>query len=121
MSILITGSGGTLSASLNNVRLLRGIGSDLSVNNGATAMVNNSVFAGSNNGLDIEAGATVDVNNSVIDHNATGILNSASTIRLSNSDVTFNTTGLTGTVLSFGNNRFQSNGAVGTITPIGQQ
>jgi len=119
--ILITGAGGTLSASLNNVRLLHVIGSDLSVNNGATAMVNNSVFAGSNNGLDIESGATVDVNNSVIYHNATGTLNSASTVRLSNTDVTFNTTGLTGTVLSFGNNRFQSNGAVGTITPIGQQ
>ena len=117
--ILITGTGGTLSASLNNVRLLRGIGSDLSVNNGATAMVNNSVFAGSNNGLDIEAGATVDVNNSVIDHNATGILNSASTVRLSNTDVTFNTTGATGTVLSFGNNRVQSNGAGGTFTAIG--
>jgi hypothetical protein len=117
--IFITGTGGTLAASLNNVRVLRGATTDLTVNGGATAMVNNSVFAGGGAGLDIEGGATVDVNNSVINHNTTGILNISSTVRLSNSDVTFNGTGVSGTVSSFTNNRFQSNGAGGTITPIG--
>ena len=117
--ILITGTGGTLGASLNNVRILRGQGSDLSVNSGATAMVNNSVLSGGTNGLDIENGGTIDVNNSVIDHNTTGIFNLSSTIRLSNTDVTFNGTGVAGTVLSFNNNRFQGNGSGGTISPIG--
>lgn len=117
--VIISGSGGTLTASINNLRVFQGKGTALTVNGGATAMVNNSVFAGSGFGLDVESGATVDVNNSVIDHNTTGIFNSASTVRLSNSDVTFNGTGVNGTVSSFTNNRFQSNGAGGTISAIG--
>jgi hypothetical protein len=117
--IIIAGAGGTLSATLNNVRVLGGKTTDLTVNGGATAMVNNSVFAGGAFGLDVEGGATVDVNSSVIDHNTTGVLNLSSTVRMSNSDVTFNGTGVGGTVLSFSNNRFQSNGAGGTISPIG--
>jgi hypothetical protein len=40
-------------------------------------------------------------------------------LRLSNSNVSFNATGVNGTVNSFSNNRFVSNGAGGTITAIG--
>jgi hypothetical protein len=118
-AIIIAGAGGTLSATLNNVRVLGGKTTDLTVNGGATAMVNNSVLSGGGLGLDVEGGATVDVNGSVIDHNTTGVFNSSSTVRMSNSDVTFNGTGVSGTVSSFSNNRFQSNGAGGTISPIG--
>jgi hypothetical protein len=105
-------------ASLNNVRVFNGSSTALTVNTGATAMVNNSVFAGSGIGLDIESGATANVNNSVVDHNTTGVFNNAATVRLSNSNVAFNGTGVNGTVLSFSNNRFTSNGAGGTISAI---
>ena len=40
-------------------------------------------------------------------------------LRLSNSNVSFNATGVSGTVNSFSNNRFAENGPGGTITPIG--
>ena len=40
-------------------------------------------------------------------------------LRMSNSDIAFNTTGFTGTVNAFTNNRFSNNGALGTITPVG--
>jgi hypothetical protein len=118
-AIKIAGNGAAVSASLNNVHVFGGGTTALTVNGGATAMVNHSVFTGSGLGLDIEGGATVNVNDSRIDHNGTGIFNSASTVRLSNSDVAFNGTGVSGTVMSFTNNRFSSNGAGGTITAIG--
>lgn len=118
-AIIVNGSGGTLNATLNNVQVFRGSNGGLVVINGATVMANNTVIAGVGTGLDIEGGGTLDFNNGVVDHNTTGVFNSGSTVRLSNSDVTFNGTGVSGTVSSFSNNRFQGNGGGGTITPIG--
>jgi len=40
-------------------------------------------------------------------------------VRLSNSNVFLNGTGVSGTVSSYSNNRFAENGPGGTITPIG--
>ena len=40
-------------------------------------------------------------------------------LRLSNSNVSFNATGVSGTVSSYSNNRFAENGGAGTTTPIG--
>ena len=40
-------------------------------------------------------------------------------LRLSNSNVSFNGTGVSGTVQSYTNNRFIGNGPGGTLTPIG--
>ncbi len=108
-----------ISASLNNVRVLRSA-LGLSTSQGSQVMVNNSVFAGSTSfGVDVEGGATAAINNSVISGNTTGILVSGGTVRLSNSDVAFNGTGVSGTVNSFTNSRFSTNGAGGTISPIG--
>ncbi len=108
-----------IAASLNNVRVLNSA-LGLSTGNGSQVMVNNSVFAGSSNiGVDVESGATADIDNSVISGNTTGFFVSGATVRLSNSDVAFNGTGVNGTVNSFTNSRFTSNGAGGTISPIG--
>ncbi|MEA2993001.1 MAG: hypothetical protein QOD40_1921 [Alphaproteobacteria bacterium] len=113
--------GTKIDAAINNVRVYNSGAAGLTVNGGGKAMVNNSVFSGSNFGLDIEgAGSEANVDNSVVSSNATGILTTAgATLRLSNTDVAFNGTGVNGTVNSFSNNRFSSNGAGGTITPIG--
>ena len=48
-----------------------------------------------------------------------GIARAAGAVNLSNNDVSFNGIGVLGAVSSNTNNRFTSNGAGGTITPIG--
>jgi hypothetical protein len=55
-------------------------------------------------------------------NNAIGVFNSGgtTTIRLSNNDISFNTTGISGATQSHTNNRIQGNGSAGTApTPIG--
>lgn len=58
------------------------------------------------------------IDSSVIAHNTIGFAITG-TLKLSNSDVFLNSTGSTGTINSFMNNRFSNNGTLGTITPIG--
>jgi hypothetical protein len=112
-----------IDAALTNVRVHNSAGAALTVNGGAKAMVSNSVFSGSTFGLDIEqdnTSATVD--GSTISGNTTGIFtNKGAMLRLSNSNVAFNGTGVTGTVNSYSNNRFSENGVTpsSVITPIG--
>ena len=84
-------------------------------------MISNSVFSRSTFGLDIsQANTEATADNVTLSGNTTGMLVGAgATLKLSNSNVSFNGTGVNGTVQSFSNNRFVSNGAGGTITPIG--
>ena len=116
-------AGGTnkIDATLSNVRVHNSAAAALTVNGGAKAMVSNSVFSGSNFGLDIEqANSEATVDNSTVSGNTTGIFTTGGAVlRLSNSNVSFNGTGVNGTVNSFSNNRFVSNGPGGTITAIG--
>ena len=110
-----------IDATLTNVRVHNSATAALTVNGGAKAMVSNSVFSGSTFGLDIEqtnTSATVD--GSTVSGNTTGIFTSkGAVLRLANSAVSFNGTGVNGTVNSFSSNRFVENGAGGTITAIG--
>jgi len=93
------------------------------VASGVKLMVNRSAISGhAATGIVVGAGAEVNVDNSVVSGNATGISNSG-TIRLANTDISFNATGITGASLSFGNNRISGNTAPGTaptlIAPAG--
>jgi hypothetical protein len=81
--------------------------------------VSQSIISNSGTGLFVATGALMSVDSTVISNNTTGINSSGGTVRLSNSDVSFNTTGLSGTVQTFSNSRFSSNGAGGTLSPIG--
>ncbi|APG10497.1 hypothetical protein BKD09_19395 [Bradyrhizobium japonicum] len=54
-----------------------------------------------------------------ISFNTIGIKQVGGSVNLSNNDLSFNSTGVSGTVSSHSNNRFTNNGAGGTITPIG--
>ena len=120
--IRITGGGvNRIDATLTNVHVHNSAIAALSVNGGAKAVVSNSVFSGSTIGLDIEQNNTsATVDGSTISGNATGIVtNNGAVVRLSNSSVSFNGTGVSGTVNSYSNNRFAENGPGGTITPIG--
>jgi hypothetical protein len=110
-----------IDATLTNVRVHNCGVSALTVNGGAKAMISDSVFSGSSIGIDVEqANSEATVDNSTVSGNTTGILTTGGgVVRLSNSNVSFNGTGVNGTLNSFSNNRFVSNGGGGTISPIG--
>jgi hypothetical protein len=88
-------------------------------------MITNSVFSGNiTAGLESEgpvAASQMSVNGCSINNNGTGVQNgSGTTIRLSNNDIAFNGTGITGATNSFGNNRIAGNTSAGTApTAIG--
>jgi Right handed beta helix region len=92
---------------------------------GNNVLIRRSVFSGNGTGVEADGGAQVFVDNSAISGNGTGVFPTG-TIRLSNSDISFNTTtavnGAGG--VTYGNNRIAGNAAVGTpLTPSspGQQ
>lgn len=80
-------------------------------------LIRRSTFSG-NNGYGIygEATAQVNVSDSITSHNQYGIYNdnNSATIRMSDTDVAFNETGINGTVFSYGNNRISGNTSPGT-------
>jgi len=94
----------------------------ISVEGSAQVMVNNSTIrsnkgAGINGFLSGDGAIDVLVSNSLISGNGTGIsASTGATIRLSGSTIAFNTTGLTGKVISFKNNAIEGNGTNGTPT-----
>jgi hypothetical protein len=83
---------------------------------GNSVMIKRSFFSvNSNTGIEVDAGAQANVDDTSISHNGTGI-QPTGTIRLSNSDLTFNTTAVTvGTAggQTYGNNRIAGNGSPG--------
>jgi hypothetical protein len=91
----------------------------IAVGNGNSVTINRSVFSGSTNaGIEGDAGAQIVVNNSTISHNNIGV-QSASSVRLSNNDIAFNTFAISGVSGTFGNNRFSGNTSAGTpSTPL---
>ena len=82
---------------------------------GNNVAVTHSVFSGNSSaGVEADAGAQVVVDNSTITHNNIGV-QSSSSIRLSNNNIAFNTTAVSGSSGTFGNNRFSGNGTMGTL------
>jgi hypothetical protein len=109
---------GTSQASLSNV--LSG-GNGFGVAIGGQATIQRSMLSANTIGVEAEGTAAVIINESSISSNGTGLQPlGASNIVLANTDITFNATALTGTVNSYGNNRFGGNASIpGTIAPIG--
>lgn len=109
-------TGRTIKVTIDNTRVQNAL-YGLAVGSQAVVMVNRSVFSGNGiAGIEADPFATVAVNNSVSSHNGTGVKSNGS-VQLSNSDISFNSTGVTGPVSSFGNNRFSNNTTDGTVTP----
>jgi Right handed beta helix region len=92
----------------------------IAVASGNNVVINRSVFSGNTNaGVEGDAGAQVVVNNSTISHNNIGV-QSGSSVRMSNNDIAFNNSAISGVSGTFGNNRFSGNGTIGTApTPLG--
>jgi hypothetical protein len=121
ISQLATGNSTTEIESSSSINNLFG----LAAATGNNVMVKRSVFSGNGTGIEADNGAQVNVDDSAISGNATGI-QPTGVIRLSNSDLTFNTSfavnGPSGG--TFGNNRISGNAAVGSaLTSVspGQQ
>jgi hypothetical protein len=118
---VVFGGATRVSATFDNVQVQNsnfGVG----VGNNVKLMIFRSVFAGNTQaGIDTEAGGEIHVDASVTSNNGTGIQNNSGTIRISNTDISFNSTAMGGTAVpSFGNNRLVGNNAAGTApTPIG--
>lgn len=117
-----------LDAMLNNVRVENANFGILALS-GSRASINNSVFQGNSTvGVHADGSALateVHLSNSVVSNNGTGVTNAGGviTVVLSNNDITLNTTGISGTTFSPGNNRVVGNGSAGTAptTGIGEQ
>lgn len=108
---------GTMQVVLDNVQST-GSSYGLAVGAQASVAVRRSVFSGNTVGVEGDPNAQIAVEQSTMSNNSIGIQSNFS-VRLSNSDVAFNTTGVSGTAASFGNNRFSANASDGTLTPVG--
>ena len=113
----------TIDAAIEGSQFIGNTLAGIALNNGPRAVVKRSVISG--NGIGIDSEATVGTSQLVVDDshvssNATGFFQSGSgSIRISNSDVAFNTVLGSGTMSTFGNSRLTGNGAGGTLAPIG--
>jgi hypothetical protein len=124
--MLVLPSGG-LSATINvvvdNSHFTGNVGAGLAISNGPRASVKRSVFSGNGVGIDAEgtvAASQLTVDDSAVSSNGTGFFQSGQgSIRISNSDVAFNTTLGSGTLNTFTNSRFTGNGGGGTLVTIG--
>lgn len=109
--------GKPINATLDNVRVYN-TNAGLGAGTGARLMINRSVFSGNTIvGIEADGGSEVNINDSVLAHNGIGV-QSGGTVRLSNSDISFNTTGASGSVNTYSNNRFSSNNDRGTLTAM---
>jgi hypothetical protein len=88
----------------------------------AVAMIVNSVFSlNTNSGIEMDGPSpVVNIDQSTISGNGTGIAVFGGIVRLSNTNIMFNTAGISGATQSFTNNRIAGNDSAGTApTPIG--
>jgi hypothetical protein len=107
-----------IDAAISNVRVFNAQ-AGIAALNGPKVVVTNSVVSGNSVGLEVDnAGAEMLVNNTVVSSNATGLSTSGGgVLRIGNSDIAYNTTGVSGGANSFTSNRFIGNGA-GALSPI---
>jgi uncharacterized Zn-binding protein involved in type VI secretion len=70
-------------------------------------------------GIEADPGAEVFVDNTVISHNVSYGIYALGTVALANSDIVFNTSSISGSTMSYGNNRLFGNGAGSAPTPTG--
>jgi len=98
-----------------------------SINNAfgiATATGNNvsivrSVFSGNTTaGVETDAGGILAMDSAVVSGNVTGLTNNG-TMAFANSEISFNTTGISTATTSFGNNRIFGNTSAGTVPTLG--
>jgi hypothetical protein len=94
----------------------------IAVATGNNVVISRSVMSeNSIAGIEADPGADVVVENTKISHNASYGVFAQGTITLANSDISFNSASISGTTMSYGNNRLFGNGAGDAPTLISQQ
>jgi parallel beta helix pectate lyase-like protein len=117
--ISIQSASGSRRAVIRNTRVINS-GQGIVVGANSEVVISHSEISdNANNGLFVTASTgSVTVDSTTIAHNNTAFRNSG-TVRLSNSDVSYNAFGWIGTINTFTNNRFTANGVGGPLFPIG--
>jgi hypothetical protein len=104
---------------LENVQSV-GNGYGIGAATGNNVVISRSVMSeNSIAGVEADPGAQVYVENTKISHNASYGVLAMGTVVLANSDITFNTSSISGATTSFGNNRLFGNGGGTAPTPAG--
>jgi hypothetical protein len=104
---------------LENVQSI-GNGYGIAVATGNNAVISRSVFSGNGiAGIEADPGATVFVDNTEISHNGSYGIFALGTVGLANSDISLNTSSISGSTMSYGNNRLFLNGSGTAPTPVG--
>jgi nitrous oxidase accessory protein NosD len=104
---------------LENVQLLSN-GYGIAVATGNNVLISRSVISGNGlAGIEADPGAQVYVENTKISHNVSYGIFAGGTVALANSDISFNTTSISGATVSYGNNRLFGNGGGTAPTPVG--
>lgn len=130
-AVVIPGVGGSVKASFENCRFQNNGNAGLVIEPNVEATINNSNATGNvGSGFFVEGNATAQLNiqNCISSHNGQGITaNTNAEVRVSNTQVTNNATGLNpisgGQIHSYGNNNVTANAAGNAFngTPISQQ
>jgi hypothetical protein len=117
--IVIAPSSGSIGAVLDNVRSADN-GYGLAVGSGGRVMINRSVFTwNASAGIEADPGSFVEVNDTVVSFNSFGLQNLGA-MTVANSGINSNSTAVSGTVQSYGNNRVFANSSNGTpLTTVG--
>jgi hypothetical protein len=108
----------TNSVVIENVRSI-GNANGVTVAAGNRVVVSGSVMSGNATaGVEADAAADVFVDNTQIANNGVGV-KAAGKVMLGDSDIVFNTTGISGATTSFGNNRLFMNATPGVVPTLG--
>jgi Right handed beta helix region len=112
---ILTLAGATNTVVLENVRSLRNL-YGLAVAAGSNVVVERSLFSGNSAaGIEADVGAQIMMQGSTTSHNNGAGVESNGRIALSDNEISFNNTAISGPATSFGNNRFFGNVAAGTL------
>jgi hypothetical protein len=115
---IVAAGAATNNVSIENVHSLNN-GFGVATATGNKVSIVRSVFAGNTTaGIEADVGGQVGVDSTVVTGNNIGLQNSG-TMSVSNSEVSFNTAGASGTFTSFGNNRIFGNSIAGTAPTVG--
>jgi len=116
---IATAAGQTIRAALDNVTIA-GCATGVAALTGAQVSLRNSSVTHATTGVRVASGATLTSDGSRITFNTTGVLADGATLRLTDSTILDNTTGLAtvngGQIVSFNNNRLRGNGTDGAPT-----
>jgi hypothetical protein len=94
----------------------------IAVATGNNVVISRSVMSeNSIAGVEADPGAQVVVENTKISHNVSYGIFALGTVTLANSDIDFNTSSISGTTMSYGNNRIFGNGGGDAPTLVAQQ